>query len=257
MDNLSASQRLADISPQLSPDETMLLKAFIEQIGGGTQENVGFYDLLRWWCLAGFSPASIREMGYLFKLRHGTTGLCRALFDDAMSTGNLSTLFSTHAVEMHSDKGWTHVHTTDHAEGNGLKQDWWAARKVVCTLPLNVLYKCAFDPPLPALKLEASRAGHINKSFKIHAEVAGTDMNSWTSVMYPSNGINHGYSDGVSDHGTTHITLFGGVVNQMHPQDDVERAKNAIREHRDVDIKRMVSKHSPFFSPALADHICH
>lgn len=50
------------------------------------------------------------------------------------------------------------------------------ARKIVCTVPLNVLKDVAFEPPLSIRRWEAINIGHVNQMSKIHADVGNPDL---------------------------------------------------------------------------------
>ena len=47
------------------------------------------------------------------------------------------------------------------------------AKRAVVTVPLNVLHRVDFEPPLSSVKLEASRLKHVGGGYKVFFEVEG------------------------------------------------------------------------------------
>ncbi|KAJ5167845.1 Monoamine oxidase N [Penicillium canariense] len=90
----------------------------------------------------------------------GTTDL-----HEADGSGRLDYSFST-PVQSVVDRG-NEVEVTSR-EG----VDVFKARRLVWTVPLNVLHTLASTPALPALKSEASLNSHLNQVVKCHAKVA-------------------------------------------------------------------------------------
>ncbi|KAL2064373.1 hypothetical protein VTL71DRAFT_4867 [Oculimacula yallundae] len=231
-DQLSMSDRLRQIEGELTTKEMLILEAFLLHSGGGTLENMGFFDILRWWGLCGYCTEGVDEYGLKFKLKCGQTGLALKIFEEAKRTGNLSYSFDN-PVQSVDDNGQTVSAKTR----TGLV---FHAKRIICTIPLNVLHSVAFNPPLSNAKEDASRLGHINKATKLHAEVDGPHLRSWTGIRYPSE-LLFGYGDGITPAGNTHLVLFGSDLGpSFQPDEDIEKTKEAINKFHDMDLKQLV-----------------
>lgn len=75
---------------------------------------------------------------------------------------------------------------------------------------------------------------------KIHYEVRGSELKSWSGMAWPGQGLLYAYGDGVTPAGNTHLTAFGASMPVFHAEDDIEKTKEAMMTIRDVDIKRIV-----------------
>ena len=136
-------------------EEEIITTSLAVHMSGGNLENTGFFDLLRWWALCDYKPDGITEYGLAIKLKCGQTGLARHIFDDAAETGNLSVVFESPVMTIR-DEG--NVVIVESEKGT------FKAKKVVCTLPLNVLHETKFEPSLSMAKVEASKKGHVDKA---------------------------------------------------------------------------------------------
>ncbi|KAK5027018.1 hypothetical protein LTS07_007317 [Exophiala sideris] len=63
------------------------------------------------------------------------------------------------------------------------------ARKVVCTISLNVLKDLEFSPNLASLTQQAISNGWTQKRNKVHFEITGPELASWTSFASPGKGL--------------------------------------------------------------------
>lgn len=217
-------------------------------------ENTGFWDLLRWWGLCGYTSNGINEFCLSYKLKGGQTGLANTVFNDALTSGNLTCSFSDPVVSVEDTDTGVTVSTKS---GKVYK-----AKKLVCTLPLNVLNTVSFTPPLNALKTEAASKGHIDICRKMHAEISSTKWKTWSSMAYPSKGLIAAYGDNTTPAGTTHLVGFGCFETPIDLQ-DIEAQKEAWHHLKpELDIKRLVWhdwENDPFakgawamFSPGFA-----
>ena len=93
--------------------------------------------------------------GLTYKLRDGQSALARRIFDEATATPVKDVVDHGHSVEVTARNG----------------VEVFKARRLVRTVPLNVLHTLAFSPALPTLKTEASLNGHVNQVVKCHPEV--------------------------------------------------------------------------------------
>ncbi|KAF2651157.1 flavin-containing amine oxidase [Lophiostoma macrostomum CBS 122681] len=201
IDGLSCADRLKQIERQLSPEEVDVLKAILLQMGGGPIEEMGFLDAIRWYALGNFIPTGLNDIGLYTRLKSGQSELARRIFDHAVSTKKLAYAFSQPVKSLKESSGIVTVTTRTGSA--------WKARRVICTVPLNVLADVEFSPELHPLKKEASTIGHAHRGNKIHADVEGDDLISWSSFTYPGKGMVAGISDGLTPGGDTHVVLFG------------------------------------------------
>ncbi|GME48596.1 hypothetical protein GTA08_BOTSDO12869 [Neofusicoccum parvum] len=222
-DKLSCKDRMQQIEDQLTPEERGLLEAIVLQMGGGPLEDLGFLDAMRWWALGGWKPTGLNDIGLRTRLGSGQSTLARRLFDHARSTGRMSYSFSTPIASV-VDNG----RTTEVTSRNGKT---WRGRSVVCTIPLNVLPGIAFSPPLPPLKTEAIQLGQANRGNKIHADISGPDLVSYTSFASPGKGMICAISDNLTSRNDTHVVLFGptpDMPNGIPLGKDIDAVKSAV-----------------------------
>lgn len=165
-------------------------------------------------------------------LSQGQSHLARMMFDEAVDCG-LQYSFQTHVESIRQlDNASTEINTKD---GKVFR-----ARKVVCTIPLNLLKSVRFEPPLSQLRQEAVEAGHINFMTKIHAVVEGSGMASWNGTSYLGN-LLCAYGDGVLSSGDAHLVAFGAdkrseFVPEEHPESVVE----AFQDFHPMQVKKLV-----------------
>lgn len=192
--------------------------------------------MLRWWALCDYKPEGINEYGLTYKLKCGQTGLAKKILEDAISTKNIACRYSTPVSDIKEQSGGVTVITRDGSS--------YAAKKVICTIPLNVLESIHFTPSLPEEKIKAFQEKQIDMAPKIHAEVLGTEHKSWAGLTWPGQGLLYGYGDGVTPKGNTHITFFGAYETRLRGEEvyDLQSIKEAIYAFRDdLDIQRIVS----------------
>ena len=127
----------------------------------GSTASGAYTQGLRWAALAGGSWQLMFEACATYKIEGGTKALIDAMLGDARVDLRLNT-----AVSRISASGRTA--TVGLADGTSL-----TAAAVVVTVPLNVLDRIAFDPPLPPAAREAARTGQTSAGIKVWARVAG------------------------------------------------------------------------------------
>ncbi len=230
-DSVSLQQRLQQLEGRLSKEEEIMVTSMALHMSGGTTTNTGFFDLLRWWALCDYKPDGINEYGLALKLKCGQTELAKTMYEDSIDTGNLSVAFGCPAKRI-SDDGTTVTVRTSKGD--------FEAKKVVCTIPLNILQETEFEPPLPKEKAEASRKGHIDMAAKIHYEVTGPELKSWSGMAWPGQGLLYAYGDGVTPANNTHVVAFGAAETPLNGEDDIEKTKDAMQAIREVEVQRVV-----------------
>lgn len=231
-ESLTLAQRLSDIQSLVTAPELSILKARLSSITGGNFEKASFFDILRWWALGGYTMDGLYETGDDYKLRKGQSHFARCFFDEALDTGRLSYQFGS-VVESVADEG-------DGVVVNGK----WRAKRVVCTIPLNVLRDVRFDPPLKEEKLKAAELGNVNHGAKVHLEVSGAKHRAWSCAIYPVNRVCSASGDGFTPNGNTHIVCFGANTDFEKAEDDAISFGEDARKWNEMNIVKTVSSHA-------------
>ncbi|KAF7547142.1 hypothetical protein G7Z17_g7944 [Cylindrodendrum hubeiense] len=218
-DSMSFADRFSQIEDDMTPLELQLLKTFLSVTSGGTMENSAFFEFLRWCCA------------------DGQSALARRIFDDAVATGNLTYRFDAPVASV-TDAG-------SHVEVKTRGGETFRAKRVITTVPLNVLNNIVWSPPLLPGKSEASAKGHVNHCTKVHAEVANPDLRSFTGYQWEGP-LSWTFGDGTTPAGNTHMVAFGpsypGI--QLKPASDSAQgalaAYKAFAPSEFTDIRRLV-----------------
>jgi hypothetical protein len=239
-DKMCMADRFAQVGDSLTPLERNMFEGFLSITCGGTWEETSFFEYLRWWALANYNYTDFMAIGLTYKLRCGQSAFARRFFDEATATGRLSYAFSS-PVRAVIDKG--SVVEVVLREDSDTHMQVFKARRVICTIPLNVLHTVAFSPALPALKQEASVLGHANHVVKVHAEVADHNLRSLGAFAYPTGKLTYAFGDGTTPAGNTHLVAFGSSLPGVHlqPEDDMTETLAAWRNFSpEMDIQRVV-----------------
>lgn len=230
---LSVADRLAQISDTLSSDERHAILGFVLLCSGGTADNSAFLDFLRWWAAANYDYRTLLDTIIIFKLKCGQSGFATRFFQESLASGNLSYSFDTAVSQVDASGSTVQIHTK-----SGQK---FQAKRVVCTVPLNVLDQVKFNPPLESAKSEAAALKHVNQCVKVHAEIQDPEMRSWSGVAYPNNKLVIGVADGTTPAGKTHCVFFGCDANHIHAEEDTEETLKAVKGFTPMDVDRLVS----------------
>ncbi|KAJ5280537.1 hypothetical protein N7478_005909 [Penicillium angulare] len=219
-DEMSCKDRLQQINLSLTPNERAGLESFILLCSCGTLETTSFFEFLHWWALCGYTYRGCMDALISYKFKGGQSSFAIKFFQEALSTGNLSYVFNSpvKSIADHSDK--VTLSTRDGKE--------YAAKRLVSTIPLNVLNSISFSPPLDSQRASGTNIGHVNQCVKVHAEISNKDMRSWTGISYPFNKLMYAIGDGTTPAGNTHIVCFGGNNNHIQPEENVEETKRAV-----------------------------
>jgi hypothetical protein len=123
-----------------------------------------------------------------------------------------------------------------------LSETKWLAKRLVSTIPLNVLSQVQFNPPLPPKKLAATQKGHINFGAKVHLEAEGSDLRSWSGAAWPSKRVFACHGDGLTNAGkNTHIVCFGSNNEFAHPREDCKEFAAEVKQLMPMQINKVVS----------------
>ncbi len=232
-DAYSCWDRFLEVKDQLTAEESGLLLSLLLHISGGEQDlkNSSLWDMVRSHALGSYDFENFGPVWLLYKLRRGQSGLARKFFDEAVENG-LEYRFKTHVDKISQANGLTNVHTS-HGR-------YYAARKLICTVPLNALNSVRFDPPLSPLRQEAIEIGHVNRMAKVHAVVSGSGLASWNGVCYP-NPLLYCYGDGVLPNGDTHLVAFGCDERKTFvPEANPEKVVEAFKRFHEMSVKKLV-----------------
>lgn len=231
--DMSVADRIEQLKTELSDDERNAVEALVLVCSGGTRDNSSFLDFLRWWAAGGHNFSTLWDTLIVFKLKCGQSGFAIRFFNEALATGNLSYSFSTTVSRVDSSQNIVRVRSSDGQE--------FHAKRLICTVPLNVLNKVQFEPPLDPAKTEASRLKHVNQCCKVHAEVKDPEMRSWDGITYPHNRLLLGTADGTTPAGNTHCVFFGCYANHLHADESIDETLKAINEFAPMEVERLVS----------------
>lgn len=242
--DMSIADRIEQIKHDLSEDERHAIEGVALVTSGGTRHNAAFLDFLRWWAASNHDFETFMDCLMVFKLRDGQSDFASRFFREALDTGNLFYSFNTtvQSVESLAD-------ATVKVQVTGALSSSFAAKRMICTIPLNVLDKVQFTPPLEAGKMEAAALRHVNQCAKVHAEVKDPGMRSWSGMNYPNNKLLLGAADGTTPSGNTHIVFFGSEQNHLQPEDDIDDTLNAIKGLTPEPVERLVCTDDQKYRP--------
>lgn len=235
-DQVSCHERFQQIKHKLTAEEQGLLVSLLLHISGGHMETSSLWDMIRSHALLMHSSDNFGDVWLRYKLRDGQTELARRIFADAVDSG-LEYAFSTQVASVAQDRQTDQPSTVRTVAGEAFR-----ARKVVCTVPLNVLKDVAFEPALSARRREAINIGHINQMSKIHADVGNPELERWNGMRFPGQ-LLYGYSDGVLPNGDVHLVAFGADQRgSFVPEKEPLKAVDALQKLHPMDVKSLVSR---------------
>ncbi|KAJ5097069.1 amine oxidase [Penicillium angulare] len=234
-DKISCRERFEEIKHLLTIEESGLLVALLLHISGGSMENSSLWDMVRSHALMTYNSENFGPIWTTFKLRQGQSELASRIFQDATDHG-LHYSFQTPICSINDlSDGQAQIIEVKTNSGSIHR-----ARRVVSTVPLNVLRTVEFNPPLSRKRQEALDIGHVNFMTKIHAEVEGSGLASWNGMNY-SNLLMFGYGDGVTENGNAHIVGFGKDERATYvPEHHPEKTIDAFEKLHPMKVKKMV-----------------
>ena len=158
-DALSVADRLAAL--ELTPLQRTSIGGFLEILSMNQPENASYVEMMRCWSLTGWNYELFNDTAARYKFTKGTGELVDAIVQD----GGFEVALNTSVASVQQVGAGVRV-TTDAGE---VVQ----AKRAVVTVPLNVLNSVTFDPPLSAVKQEASTLKHVGGGYKVFFEVEG------------------------------------------------------------------------------------
>ncbi|KAM6523114.1 hypothetical protein FSOLCH5_003733 [Fusarium solani] len=202
-----------------------ILKGLIEGIVGNEDfDNVGFFDVLRWWALSGYSTEGLSEFTELYKIKEGQTHFAMQFFKEAVQSQRLSYVFKTRVVSVSDNK----KDSVTAALSDGRQ---FLGRRLISTLPLNVLREVKFDPPLSTARDEAARIGQVHNGAKIHFKIGASEARPFSAVRYPKARMVSTLGDGrTGSNGSRHMITFARNHASLSTEDDAKSFYAEVRE---------------------------
>lgn len=148
IDRLSIADRVEQLQ-DISDEERAALKEHAGSFFGTPPEVGSFTEVLHTFALSCFNAQMIEETTMKFKIASGTTALALAILDDF--TGDR--LLSSPVTQITQREG-SYPIAISTKSGSSFR-----AKKVISTIPINVLSSIDFQPPLSDLQNEAFRTG--------------------------------------------------------------------------------------------------
>ncbi|KIX95210.1 uncharacterized protein Z520_09126 [Fonsecaea multimorphosa CBS 102226] len=233
LDELTLKDRINQIQQDLEPLERTILEGLLLSLTGGKLETTGFFGVLVLWALCAYSLDCLVRAAAAFKLRRGQSDFARRFFQEALDSQKLSYAFNCPVASVKDRVGQIEVITKD-----GLH--FWTKR-VICTVPLNVLSSIYFDPPVRELSDDVLAGINSNQSTKLHVITSSGALSSWDGLTYPHNRLVHASGEGTTSWGDSHLVCFGASYNHIDPEDNIEETLAAVKIfHQDIDVKSMV-----------------
>ncbi|CAG9978449.1 unnamed protein product [Clonostachys byssicola] len=231
-ENISAAQRIDQVRAKLSELELYTLQGFVAAISGNDMNNTGFFDILRWWALSGYSTQGLYDYTETYKIPEGQSRFARTMFDEALATGNLKYAFDTLITSIKD--------TSVTVEATSTSGKSWSARRLISTIPLNILNRIQFQPPLSPAKSAAHSIPHIGIGAKVHMEVQGTNLRTWSAAAWPDSRIFSGRGDGITPAGNTHLVFFAGNQKGLNAQEDARHMAAEAKKLHEMEIQKVI-----------------
>lgn len=234
---MSVNDRLNQVRGSLTKTQICILKGLIEGIVGNEDfGNVGFFDVLRWWALSGYSTSGLYEFTEVYKIKEGQTHFALQFFNEAVQSQRLSYIFKAR-VESVSDKNSSVMVTL--RDGRQFR-----GRLLISTVPLNVLREVKFDPPLSATRDEAARIGQVHNGAKIHFKIGASEIRPLSVLRYSKARMVTTLGDGrTKSNGSRHMVAFGRNDASLSTEDDGKSFYDEAREaYPDIPVEKVVSK---------------
>ncbi|KAH7015935.1 hypothetical protein EDB80DRAFT_833171 [Ilyonectria destructans] len=233
-DQLSCYDRFEEIKHKLTSEEQSLLVSLLLHISGGRMKESSLWDMIRSHALLMYSSDNFTDVWLRYKLRDGQTALAKRMFEEA-AEASLDYAFSAPVKSIKQESSGEQPVTVSTTNG-----DVFRARKIISTIPLNVLGDIQFSPPLSQRRQEAINIGHINHMTKIHADVSNKELERWNGMRFPGL-LMYGYGDGVLPNGDVHVVAFGADERETFvPENDAEKTIGALNKLHPMDVKRLI-----------------
>uniref|UniRef100_A0A0D2XU79 monoamine oxidase n=1 Tax=Fusarium oxysporum (strain Fo5176) TaxID=660025 RepID=A0A0D2XU79_FUSOF len=201
-----------------------ILKGLIEGIVGHQDfANVGFFDVLRWWALSGYTTAGLYDFTEVYKIKQGQTHFSLQFFKECLASQRLSYVFKARVASVSDKNGSVTATLSDGRQFRG--------HRLISTLPLNVLREVKFDPPLSTARDEAARIGQVHNGAKIHFKIGASETRPLSTLRYSKSRIVSTLGDGRTEsNGCRHMVAFGRNDASLSTVDDARSFYSEARE---------------------------
>ena len=184
----------------------------------GPLDQVGFTAAVRWTAATSGAWHVMHEASAVYRLEDGNDGLANAIAGDV--TGDIR--LNTAVTRIEHDESGARVHV---AGGEVLR-----ARRVIVTVPLNILHELDVQPPLSPVKREVSEQGTASQGLKLWIRVKGPikPFFAYSTQHHPLSVVRTefvGEEDAV-------LVSFGADATRLDVN-SVEDVQNALRVWRD------------------------
>ncbi|MCY1159523.1 MAG: amino acid oxidase [Citricoccus sp.] len=220
LDRLTLQEALDAL--ELSDEERQANEAAWVGHCNGPLDQVGFSAALRWTAATSGSWHVMHEASSIYRLEDGNVGLAEAIAGDVDGAIRLNTVVSR--IE-HDDEGATI--TTE--AGETIR-----ARRVIVTVPLNILHELDIQPALSPIKREVSQEGTASQGLKLWIRVKGPikPFFAYSTKDHPLSVVRTefvGEEDAV-------LVSFGADATRLDPNsiEDVQQALSAWRDDLEV-----------------------
>lgn len=184
----------------------------------GPLDQVGYSAALRWTAAAGGDWRTMHTASSVLRLKHGNSRLVEAIASDVAGEIRLG---SPVVRVRHDDEGGE----VETADGTRIR-----ARRIVSTLPLNILHGLEVEPPLHPVKREASEAGTGSRGLKLWIRVRGPVVPFFAySTQHHNLSVVRTEFVGEDD---AVLVAFGADIDRFDFE-DVEQVAEALRVWRD------------------------
>lgn len=216
MDRLTLQEALDALD--LSDDERQANEAAWVGHCNGPLDQVGFSAALRWAAATAGSWRVMHEASAIYRLEDGNDGLATAIAGDVAGEIRLS----TPVERLEHDADGVTVTTEG---GQRLR-----GRRVIITVPLNILHELDIRPPLSPVKRQVSEEGTASQGLKLWIRVKGPikPFFAYSTKDHPLSVVRTefvGENDAV-------LVSFGADPTRLDP-DSVDDAQEALRAWRD------------------------
>ncbi|MDQ3857182.1 MAG: FAD-dependent oxidoreductase [Actinomycetota bacterium] len=160
-DRRTVADRLRELD--LTREEEDVLAAELESVTHAPLDEAGAVSILRWHALSGYTLALTQFTGGRVTIDRGTG----ALLDAIATAAPVETRLETPVAAV--------AHADERVEVTTRSGEEVAARAAVVAVPLNVLGRIEFDPPLSETKRDAIALGQASRGVKIMIRAAGDE----------------------------------------------------------------------------------
>lgn len=187
----------------------------------GPLDQVGYSAAIRWTAATAGEWGVMHTASSVLRVKAGNNTLVNAIADDVKGEIRLNSPVTR--VRHDAEGGELEL-----ADGTKIR-----ARRIVSTLPLNILHKLDIEPPLNPIKREASEEGTASRGLKLWIRVRSTEGPIKPFFAYSSQHHNLSVvrTEFVGEEDAV-VVAFGADIDRFDFE-DVEQVSEALRVWRD------------------------